>query len=478
MNRQQSLYNRSPYPLRVLAATIHGYRLSNIRYGLETQLLVEDALKRDYWSKEQWNTWKGDRLEYILHRAVTRVPFYREYWEKRKGDKRSWERLEDWPVITKETLRANPRSFVADDCDFRQMFHEHTSGTTGKSLSLWWSRKTMRAWYALVEARVRYWNRVSRQDRWAIFGGQLVVPFGQSKPPFWVWNAGLKQLYMSSYHLAPDFIQSYIDALYQYRVTYLYGYASSLHSLAQIALEKGITLPAVKVVISNAETLYQHQRNTITKAFQCPVRDTYGMSEIVCASSECNEGRQHLWPEVGHIEVLNDDSEQPVSPGEAGRFICTGLLNADMPLVRYEVGDRGYFTTPETDCACGRKMPLLGEIEGRQDDMILTPDGRRIGRLDPVFKADLPIREAQIIQESLTNIRIRYIPAPGFTENDQASIIERMHQRVGAMSIILEKVDTIPRSANGKFRAVISKVSLPQQFSYTQPEKDNVNARL
>ena len=26
----------------------------------------------------------------------------------------------------------------------------------------------------------------------------------QRRPPFWVWNAGLKQLYMSSFHLAPD----------------------------------------------------------------------------------------------------------------------------------------------------------------------------------------------------------------------------------------------------------------------------------
>ena len=35
-----------------------------------------------------------------------------------------------------------------------------------------------------------------------VLGGQLVAPVTQTKPPFWVWNAGLNQLYLSSYHLS------------------------------------------------------------------------------------------------------------------------------------------------------------------------------------------------------------------------------------------------------------------------------------
>jgi len=36
--------------------------------------------------------------------------------------------------------------------------------------------------------------------------------------PFWVWNAALNQLYMSSYYLAPDLIPYYFDALKRYRI--------------------------------------------------------------------------------------------------------------------------------------------------------------------------------------------------------------------------------------------------------------------
>jgi phenylacetate-CoA ligase len=127
-----------------------------------------------------------------------------------------------------------------------------------------------------------------------------------------------------------------------------------------------------------------------------------------------------------------------------------------MPLIRYDVGDRGFLST-EDACDCGRTLPILGAIEGRKDDVVITRDGRRIGRLDPVFKADLPIREAQIIQERLDHIRVRYIPAPGCSKSALNSLAERLKERLGDMKIELEAVEQIPRSANGKFRSVISK---------------------
>jgi phenylacetate-CoA ligase len=104
-------------------------------------------------------------------------------------------------------------------------------------------------------------------------------------------------------------------------------------------------------------------------------------------------------------------------------------------------------------------LPILGGIEGRKDDVLLTKDGRRIGRLDPVFKADLPIREAQIVQEGLDRVLVRYVPATGCSKKDLDSLVERMQERLGEMEIALEAVEEIPRSSNGKFRAVISELS-------------------
>jgi phenylacetate-CoA ligase len=208
------------------------------------------------------------------------------------------------------------------------------------------------------------------------------------------------------------------------------------------------------VVITNAEPVADYQRRVIAEAFQCPVRETYGMAEMVAAASECQAGSLHLWPELGYLEIF--DGNRPVGPGREGSFIGTGLLNDDMLLIRYEVGDRGVMAIERETCACGRRLPMLKSVEGRMDEVLYTADGRRIGRLDPVFKAKLPVREAQIVQETLNRVRVRFVPVSRFDSAAAASITERLRDRMGDIEVILEEVDEIPRTSCGKFRAVIS----------------------
>lgn len=459
-DRLLRIYHLLPARARSIAASMRGRYLRAWRYGPETERLVREALDRDGWSATQWTMWQEQQLTFVLHRAATQVPYYREHWRRRRlaGDRVSHEALANWPILDKEQVRRNPLAFVAEDRNVRRMFHEHTSGSTGKPLDLWWSRETVRNWYALLEARWRRWYGVSIDDRWAILGGQPVIPVSQRRPPFWVWNSALNQLYMSSYHLAPELISSYLDALVLHKVRYIWGYTSALYSLAQETLRLGREDVRLRVAITNAEPLSDHQRQAIAEAFQCPVRETYGMAEIVAAAGECGSGRLHEWPEVGITELCLDDSTKDTNSGD---LICTGLLNVDMPLIRYRVGDRASIATTREQCPCGRGLPVISSIEGRTDDILVTPDGRRIGRLDPVFKGQLPIREAQIIQEALNEVRVKYVRAPGCTAEGTQSIVTRLRERMGPVNVILEEVDCIPRSANGKFRAVIC--NLPRQ---------------
>ena len=164
------IYHRLPGGARSIAASLRGYHLRYWRYGRETEKLVEAALEREHWSKKQWTAYVENRLHHVLRRAATRVPYYRDYWSVRRlrGGKFSWEDLESWPILDKETVRKNSTAFVADDCNIRGMYSEHTSGTTGTPLHIWSSKKTVRHWYALMEARWRCWNGISRRDHWAI----------------------------------------------------------------------------------------------------------------------------------------------------------------------------------------------------------------------------------------------------------------------------------------------------------------------
>ncbi|MDH4370061.1 MAG: AMP-binding protein [Nitrospira sp.] len=451
-------FHSLPGPVRSVAASMRGLYLRSWRYGPETDRLVEEALERETWTPDRWKTWQEERLAYVLHRAATEVPYYRAQWAARRrgGDKASWEHLENWPILEKESVRENPRAFVADDCDVRKMFREQTSGTTGKPMTLWWSLKTVRGWYALAEARWRRWHGVSRHDRWLMLGGQLVIPASQTKPPFWVWNQGLNQLYMSTYHLSPQLSKYYLDAIARYRPAYMMGYSSAMAALAQTVLESRRQDLRLTVATSNAEPLYDYQRSAITEAFQCPVRETYGMGEIVVHASECTGGRLHLWPEVGWVEIMDDG--RIFADDRSGELVCTGLFNADMPFIRYRVGDRAKLQNGSSNCGCGRSLPEISRIEGRSNDVLIAPDGRRVYWINPVFYG-LPVREAQIIQEESHRLRVRYVPATGWTHETKCSIIDRIRARMGAVEVGMEQVDAIPREVNGKFRAVVSKIS-------------------
>lgn len=457
MSVSLKIYHKMPAWSRTVAASLRGYYLNSWRYDKNTEKLVEEVLERDFWSEKEWREWRENRLSLILNRAAAQVPFYREQWAKRRqnGDNASWEYLENWQILEKQTLRERSAEFVADGCRREKMYHEHTSGTTGTSLNLWSTAETVKLWYALFEARCRRWYGVSRRDRWAILGGQLIVPAQNRKPPFWVWNAGLNQLYLSSYHLAPDLINHYLDAIAKYRVSYILGYSSALYALAQEVLRANRKDIQLKVAISNAEPLFDYQRETISEAFNCPVRETYGMAEIVAAASDCEMGRLHQWSDVGIIESNLSDKIS------AEDFICTGLINADMPLVRYRVGDCGSFSAEK--CVCGRTLPLIEKIEGRSDDVLYTTDGRRIGRLDPVFKNDLPVKEAQIIQKSLKKIVVRIIPADNFDQKSAKDLSDRIRERMGDVEVILETVTEIPRTERGKFRAVICELPINER---------------
>jgi phenylacetate-CoA ligase len=167
-----------------------------------------------------------------------------------------------------------------------------------------------------------------------------------------------------------------------------------------------------------------------------------------------------VWPEAGIIEVMHGD--HAAARGESGDLVCTGLFNQDMPLIRYRVGDRGAHAMDST-CGCQRRLPVLASVDGRNDDVLYTRDGRRIGRLDPIFKADVPLFEAQIVQESLDRVRIRYVPGPAFDAGHGRAISERLRARMGDVDVVLEPVDRIARSANGKMRAVICDLPADQR---------------
>lgn len=451
------LYHQMPPIARNWVASMRGYQLRSWRYGPETEHLIEEALDRESWSTSQWQTWRDERLAFILHRAATQVPHYRDYWQtqRRMGDNRAWDLLHNWPVLTKEEIRRNPERFLGEDQSIKTLFCDRTSGTTGTPLPIWMSRDTTRRWFALVEARTRRWYGVSVENSWAMIGGQLIVPPSATTPPYWVWNSGLNQLYMSAFHISSKTCKSYVEAINRYGVDHIVGYSSAVLALANLIRELRLDAPKLSYVYTNAEALEPQAKEIISKTFRCPVQSTYSMTEMAFASAECPKGNMHIWPEVGILEIFHAIDERPLDLDASGRFILTGLFNPDMLFIRYDIGDWGGHVYDGTDCGCNHPLPILGKIDGRSGNIIRTTDGRSIFWANNVLFG-LNIRELQVIQESLTHLRVRVVPASGYSQKDHQSIVKKIQDRVGEVQVHIEIVDQIERAKNGKFQAVVS----------------------
>lgn len=191
-------------------------------------------------------------------------------------------------------------------------------------------------------------------------------------------------------------------------------------------------------------------------AFQCKVRDGYSLTEYVNWISECENKTFHISPEAGVVEIV-DNNDKAVKHGVAGEIISTTLFNYAMPMLRYRTGDLAIKS--EERCLCGRELPVIEKIIGRIDDYIITPDGKNVGRLDPVFKSTENIVEAQIIQEEKEKINLLIVPASNFSQKDADKIIRNLRSRIGKEMIVsLHKVANIKRNVNGKFKSVICKI--------------------
>ena len=114
----------------------------------------------------------------------------------------------------------------------------------------------------------------------------------------------------------------------------------------------------------------------------------------------------------GYLELL--DAVTGAEGRRTGEAVTTGYGNRAMPLIRYRVGDT--VTLTETPCACGSPQPVLHEVVGRTDDLLILPDGRVVGRLDPVFKGLAGLEEVQIAMGRCYGGGVAYVSGKRYTQ--------------------------------------------------------------
>jgi phenylacetate-CoA ligase len=262
---------------------------------------------------------------------------------------------------------------------------------------------------------------------------------------------------MSSYHLSPQTVDAYIGRLRSFQPALIDSYPSSIEPIARRLLAVGSSDIRPRAIVTSSETLFPPTRELIQNAFGCPVFDYYGGGEMAAFISQCESGSYHVNPEFGIVEILRDG--EPVRPGETGEIVATGFINQVMPLIRYATGDLA--VAGDGPCPCGRAFPVIQRIEGRADDVVITPEGRRIGRLDPIFKSAVSITEARVVQDANDHIRLEVVPDQGYSAAGEAVLIDELQRRLGpTMRVDVVQVAAIPRERSGKLRMVVREMGV------------------
>src|SRR5262249_31869618 len=153
-------------------------------------------------------------------------------------------------------------------------------------------------------------------------------------------------------------------------------------------------------IVSTAMPLHDWQRTVTEEVFGVPATNRYGCEEVSLIACECEKHRGlHVAAESVLTEVEAD-----------GKLLVTDLSNAAMPLVRYRIGD--VVRSTDRGCECGRGLPLIESIEGRDADYVVTPSGALISGISLTENFALHITGAaqvQIVQETVTFLRIRMV---------------------------------------------------------------------
>lgn len=459
------IYDLTPAPVQNALLTAFSARLERQRHGgrfVEFRALLDES---QWWDRQRMSDWQDVRLREIVKHAYEHTPYYRELLDRHgvRPDKfRGREDLGRIPVLTRETVKRRIADLKSRRPRDLAPGHGHTSGTTGSPLSVFYSPDAITMNYAVMDRQYEWAGaRLARDgSRAAVVRGNVVVPLTQTRPPFWRHNRHLKQLLMSSFHLKPDNLPSYFEALREFRPSVIDGYPSSLYVLAKVLLSRGERLP-LSAAITSSETLYDFQREAIEQAFQCRVFDYYAAAERVIFAVECDrhEGH-HLCEEYGLTEILGEGNE-PAPIGAEGVMVGTSLHNIGMPLIRYRTTDRTALKTH--DCSCGRTLPLMQDVTTKAEDLLRLRDGRLIppSVLTHPFKPLDSIEASQLVQTELDRLLIRLIPRAEYSEKDAHHLVRELKARLGAdMRIDIELVDSLPRTARGKFKWVISEVDL------------------
>ncbi|MFD0939113.1 phenylacetate--CoA ligase family protein [Pedobacter boryungensis] len=383
------------------------------------------------------------RINNLIKYATNNVPYY----IKNRADYQTIKTLNDLekiPVLKKGTLKEHNKDFISREANRFNSYSFKTSGSTGTPIfgAIKNSELKMRSLMFLTSLKIAGINYSRPLAR---FPGADLARNGK------VYRRDFINGHMlfSIYHLSDDKILEYFRALNDYKIEILEGYPSTLVSLVRLFKAKNLKLPNVKNILTTAEKLLDHHRQELEEFFGIKVFDFYGSSEGSVYMFSTGEGYLNC-NRVGYFECVDENFAQ-VKINEVGKMLVTSFSSSFTPLIRYDIGDYATIISNEDD------IIRVSEIQGRQEEIFITPEGKAFGRFSLVLKY-LPseIVESQLVLKQRTNkIKVEYISDREVNNIEFKEFEDRINSLLH-MSFVFEykRILKFDKSNRGKLSAV------------------------
>ncbi|MBN2201386.1 phenylacetate--CoA ligase family protein [bacterium] len=409
--------------------------------------------RSQYFPRAEQDALQWSLLSTLLDHCFAEVPGYRECWRRLglcREDFRSAADIVRFPVISKKDVRTDPQSFRSNRFASYRPKPMRTTGTTGSPLEVYWDSGSN-----AMELAAQW-----RHYSW--FGYRLGTPFldirfHKHRPSGrWAWNWKCRGLETCIRLWDDSNAEELARELKRRGVRLWRGHPTAVYELCRLFERRGITQPKPSCIITVGHLLLDYERDFMQKWAGVTVGDSYGLTEHTALICRCPAGSYHIAPEYGLIEILRED-DSTAAPGEEGRIVSTGLHNMAFPLIRYDTGDRAVASAEV--CSCGRTLPVVRELAGRNDDRLIDRNGRRIASLHRMFKYSDGVRCSQIVQNEAGVIEAYVVPADGFSDRDGSRIIAEFKRELGDdMKVRLHVVQELPFPPEGKFKFAVNRM--------------------
>ncbi|MEM5774460.1 MAG: hypothetical protein AAGU05_05605, partial [Anaerolineaceae bacterium] len=159
---------------------------------------------------------------------------------------------------------------------------------------------------------------------------------------------------------------------------------------------------------------------------------------------------------------------KPVPDGAEGEILVTSFCNFAMPLIRYQIGDRGAMAAPGQP-----DQPPVGQVLdrliGRTIETYYNAKGEVIdpSHFMPILYHLDWIRKYQVVQTSPSSIIFRIVKNSDHPPQDD--LMQIVHQSRGVMhdddcQIDFQYVDDILPTRSGKFNFIVNEMEPSQGF--------------